>query len=76
MSTIPALQSALYGLKESLRTFDETASRIARETAVGDLGHLAENFVDLMTAEAGVSANVAVARSADEMTGTLLDLLA
>jgi len=75
MSTIPAMQSAVYGLRESIRSFDETASRLARETSAGDLDHLAEAFVDLTAAKAGVSANVAVARTANEMTGSLLDLL-
>jgi len=73
MPVIPAMNSALFGIHESLRRFDETASRLA-VTAPGD--DLAGDLVGLKVAKYGVQANVAVVQAADEMTGTLLDILA
>lgn len=75
MSSVPGIQTALHGLQESLRRFDETATRLARETATGNLDSVADDFVEMSIAKAGVATNVAVARSADEMTGSLLDVL-
>ena len=71
--SIPAMQSALFGIRENLRNFEQTVSRIVRDAPGGDL---AADIVDLKIAETGVAVNVAVVRSADEMAGTLLDLLA
>ena len=72
MSTIPALHSALFGIRENLRVFDETAQRLAR-TAPGE--NLAADLVQLKIAEHGVRANVKVAQTAESIADTLLDIL-
>jgi flagellar basal body rod protein FlgC len=48
----------------------------ARRTAVDPLADLAGETVERIGAEIAFKANVSVLRSADEMTGTLLDMLA
>jgi len=73
MSTISPLNTALFALQQSLRSFEETASRIA-ETGPGD--DLPRDLVALRQAEIEIAANVTVARTANEIAGSLLDLLA
>ena len=70
---LPAMNAALFGIHESLRQFDETASRLAKTAPTGDL---AGDLVGLKVAKYGVQANAAVVQATDEMTGTLLDILA
>lgn len=48
----------------------------ARRTAAEPLADLAGETVERMTAELALKANVSVLRTADELTGTLLDMLA
>ena len=48
----------------------------ARRTAADPLADLAGETVERMTAETALKANVAVLRTADAMTGALLDILA
>ena len=48
----------------------------ARRTAADPLADLAGETVERITAETGLKANVAVLRTADAMTGALLDILA
>lgn len=48
----------------------------ARRTAADPLADLAGETVERLGAELALEANAAVLRSADEMTGTLLDMLA
>lgn len=48
----------------------------ARRTAADSLADLAGETVERLGAELALKANVSVLRTADEMTGTLLDLLA
>ena len=72
MSTIAPIQSALYGLRTQLDRFERTAEQIAAEAPSG---RLAEQMVDLSISKAGVQANVKVVQTADEMLGSLLDLL-
>lgn len=73
MAPISAIPLAIYGLRENLRTFEDTAVRLAR-SAPG--GNLAGDLVDMKLAEHGVRASVAVVRAADDLVGTLLDALA
>ena len=47
----------------------------ARRTATGSLDDLAVEAVEQIRAKQDFSANAAAARTADEMTGTLLDIL-
>jgi hypothetical protein len=48
----------------------------ARRTASAPLDNLAEETVERIQAETAFTANAAVVRTADEMEGTLLDILA
>jgi len=48
----------------------------ARRTAVDPLADLAGESVERMGAELALKANVSVLKTADQMTGTLLDMLA
>ena len=51
--------------------FERTAERISHEAPGGDL---AADMVELITSRAGVQANVKVARTADELIGSFLDI--
>ena len=73
MASIAGLESALFGIRENLKQFERTAERISRQAPGGDR---AGDMVGLITSKAGVQANVKVARTADELIGTLLDILA
>ena len=68
-----ALDQAARGLDAGFERLNRAAGRIARDGAGGDL---AGNMVDLLKARQDVRANVTVARTADAMIGTLLDVLA
>lgn len=48
----------------------------ARRTAADPLADLAGETVERLGAELSLKANVAVLKTADDMTGTLLDMLA
>ncbi|MBW8303783.1 MAG: flagellar hook protein FlgE [Brevundimonas sp.] len=48
----------------------------ARRTAADPLADLAGESVERLGAELALKANVAVLKTADDMTGTLLDMLA
>jgi hypothetical protein len=48
----------------------------ARRTAAAPLDNLAEETVERIGAKIAVAANAAVIRTADDMTGALLDILA
>ena len=52
------------------------SARRARRTAADPLADLAGETVERMTAETAFKANVAVLKTADEMYGSLLDILA
>ena len=71
----PVSSVAASALVGAFGRFDAAAGRTVRAAATGGDG-LAEASVDLSQAKAGVGAAVAVARTADQMTGTLLDMLA
>ncbi len=63
---------AASGIATALNRFDASA----RRTAQNPLDDIAGETVERMEARTAVSANAAVLRTADEMTGTLLDILA
>ena len=48
----------------------------ARRTAQAPLDNLAEEMVERIQAKTAFSANAAVVKTADDMTGVLLDMLA
>ncbi|WP_306002216.1 flagellar basal body rod C-terminal domain-containing protein [Brevundimonas sp. C43] len=67
-----ALSIAAAGLTTAQNRFDSSAHR----TATAPLDNLAEETVERIQAKTAFSANAAVLRTADDMTGTLLDMLA
>jgi hypothetical protein len=75
---IQALHSALAGIQLNLRNLDSSASRISRIGAYEPGGEsppidLAREFVDMIVAKHGVSANLRVVETVDEMLGLLVD---
>ncbi len=60
------------GIASAVARFEQSAAR----TAAAPLGNLETEMVERIQAKAELSANVAVLRTADEMTGALLDILA
>lgn len=67
-----ALSIAAVGLTTAQNRFDNSA----RRTAAAPLDNLAEETVERIQTKTAFSANAAVLRTADDMTGTLLDMLA
>ncbi len=67
-----ALSIAAAGMTTAQNRFDTSA----RRTAAAPLDNLAEEIVERIQAKTAFSANAAVLRTADDMTGTLLDMLA
>jgi flagellar hook protein FlgE len=59
------------GMQNAASRFEASA----RRTAEGSLDNLAVEAVEQSRAKTDFSANAAVARTADEMMGTLLDVL-
>lgn len=66
-----ALSIAAAGLTTAQNRFDNSA----RRTAAAPLDNLAEEIVERIQAKTAFSANATVLRTADDMTGTLLDIL-
>jgi len=67
---ISALGTAAYAIEAQTRRFERSAARVAGgEPDVREV-------VEQMSAESAVKANVAVARTADALTGTLFDIVA
>ena len=69
--TIPPLSIAAAGMQNAATRFEASA----RRTAEGSLDTLAVEAVEQIRAKTDFSANAAVVRTADEMMGTLLDVL-
>lgn len=70
------IATAQYGLLAASRRFDASASRVARMGAEGENVDLAAEVVQQITAKTEFSANLSVIRTAQDMTGKLLDILA
>ena len=64
--------SALTGLTNSLSRFDRASTRMAQPETTDPIADRAEQLV----AKHEVAANVAVARTADDMIGTLINIVA
>jgi flagellar basal body rod protein FlgC len=60
------------GIAAATARFDASA----RRTAAAPLDNLAEEMVERIESSVALKANVAVLKTADNMTGTLLDMLA
>ena len=70
---IPAIGSAASGLSAQFRRFSESAARVAAAKPAPDL--VAET-VEQITSRQVAAANVAVIRTADQMTGELINIWA
>lgn len=70
--SISAVSSAVSGVHAAFARLDASATR----TVADPLANLTGETVERITARTELSANVAVLRAADEMTGSLLDILA
>lgn len=69
----PVLDVALIGMQAAMDQLARTAERIAQLTEDGDL---LRDIVELISLHRRFEANATVARTANEMLGTLLDLFA
>ena len=87
--TIGVLNQALLGIQRNQRRFERAAGDIVRSSTVGQdpvayadshggaqPPDFAQSAVNLMTAQRGLEACLAVARTGDEMLGTVIDMLA
>ena len=70
---LPAIDSALSVLNGASTQMHAVSTRIASEGASGDL---ATSVVQMSEARAQVKAAVAIVKTADEMIGTIIDVLA
>ena len=70
------IATAQYGLLAASRRFEASASRVARMGVESENVDLAAEVVQQITAKTEFSANLAVIRTAQDMTGELLDILA
>lgn len=70
--SLSSLAIAAAGMTSAQMRFDDSA----RRTAAAPLDDLAGETVERIEAKTAFSANAAVARTADDMMGTLLDILA
>jgi flagellar basal body rod protein FlgG len=73
---ISSIAIAAGGMQRAADRFEVSANRVARfGTGLEDVD-LATEMVDVMMAETDFKASAKVVRVADEMTGSLLDILA
>jgi flagellar basal body rod protein FlgG len=70
------IATAQYGMLAASRRFDASASRVARMGVEGQSVDLPAEVVEQITAQTAFAANAAVIRSAQDMAGKLLDVLA
>lgn len=68
---IPPLSTAAAGMQAASARLESSARRVAS----GEMENYAIEAVEQIRAKSDFSANAAVARTADEMAGTLLDIL-
>jgi flagellar basal body rod protein FlgC len=69
---MPSFAIAAGGIAAATARFDASA----RRTAAAPLDNLETEIVDRIESEVALKANVAVLKTADRMTGSLLDMLA
>ena len=78
---IQAMNTALQGMARNQQAFEQHADRISRWGTTRSDGSqpdidLDTEMVGVLTSRRGYEANLAVARTADEMVGTLIDTFA
>ncbi len=66
------IQVGLSGLKANLDSFNRTAARISRNAPGGDLSG---DMVQMIQDKRGVQVNAEVVRTADDLVGTMLDIM-
>ena len=71
ISGISGIGSSYAGVERALTRFDKAAQEIARPE-----GDLVKGTVEMTEAKATFEANLAVIKTADEMKGTLIDIVA
>ncbi|MCE9578880.1 MAG: flagellar hook protein FlgE [Deltaproteobacteria bacterium] len=69
---IGPIAAGVAGMSSAVNRFDRAAARTASPGGADDVGAV----VDQIAAKNDFAANVAVVRTADEMVGTLLDIVA
>ena len=67
---------ALGGINAASDRFDRAAQRIARAGTPGSSDNLVADMIEEKVDSTQVSSNVKVARTADQMAGTILDIVA
>lgn len=72
----PALASALQGLQLNQRRFAEHAHAISRSGDTSQPVDPTRDMAGILVSRRGYEANLAVAKRADEMLGSLIDILA
>ena len=70
------IATAQYGMLAASRRFEASASRVAQMGAPGAEVDLAAEIVSQITAKHELSANASVIRTAQDMVGDLLDIVA
>jgi hypothetical protein len=73
MTMIPAMGSALTGIRQSFDQLDRAASRVAAPT--DDVDAITESVIESTQAKNGVKMNTRVLQVGDEMLGTMLDMI-
>jgi len=88
---IAAIGNAMIGMASAVRQFDRASASIARPEPADPVGdrvdgrglpptgsaaELRRGSIEQITAQHSVAANVATVRTADEMIGTLIDIVA
>jgi flagellar hook-associated protein FlgK len=68
---ISSINSAMSGMAEAAGRFDRASARIARPQP----DDLVRDRVEQITAQHAFAANVATVRTADEMIGSLIDIV-
>ena len=74
---IPAIDTALVGMRASLDQLERTSQSIANLVSSSSVssGNLIEDVVQLSLAQHAFEANAAVVHTANEIIGTTIDLL-
>ena len=67
----PAISAASFGLKQNLQQYGLAAKRITNPDSDAGINEI----VEMKKAEQGMQVNAAVIRTANEMTGLLVDMV-
>jgi flagellar basal body rod protein FlgC len=74
--SIPALSNATFGMARATSQLQHSANQIARLDGPNGQIDIGREMINVMTAETDFKANVKVASAAQNMTKSLLDILA